>query len=112
MQWHQITVGDIVRVKNLEEIPCDLLMIKSSMDSGLAFVDTKNLDGETNLKEKLIPPQFKTLTFEQLDNINGVMQCDIPNEYLDAWEGNLKIPEMDVLGSFKYNSKLFLVLSN
>jgi len=87
-------------VKNLDQIPCDLLIIKSSMESGLAFVDTKNLDGETNLKEKLIPPSFKTLKLEELDKINGVMQCDSPNEYLDAWEGNLSVPEMNILASF------------
>jgi len=98
----EIKVGDIVKVNNLDQIPCDLLFIKSSMDSGLAFVDTKNLDGETNLKEKLIPPCFKTLTIEDLDKINGEMQCDTPNEFLDAWEGNLNIQEMNILASFKY----------
>jgi P-type E1-E2 ATPase len=100
-QWLNIQVGQIVKVKNLSAIPCDLLIIKSSMESGLAFVDTKNLDGETNLKEKLVPPAFKKITIDQLDKINGVMQCDTPNEFLDSWEGNLSIPEMDIMANFK-----------
>ena len=71
------------------------------MDSGLAFVDTKNLDGETNLKEKLISPSFKSITIDDLQKINGVMQCDAPNEFLDSWEGNVNLPEMNILASFK-----------
>mgnify|MGYP001570428893 CR=1 FL=1 len=36
-----------------EEFPADLILIKSDKSSGIVFVDTKNLDGETNLKEKM-----------------------------------------------------------
>ena len=32
--------------------PADLILVKSSNPSGLAYIETKNLDGETNLKHK------------------------------------------------------------
>ena len=35
-----------------EIFPCDLLLLTTSLTKGLAYVETKNLDGETNLKHK------------------------------------------------------------
>lgn len=50
--WKEVKVGDILRVQNNEEIPADLLILSSSDDDNCCFVETKNLDGETNLKVK------------------------------------------------------------
>lgn len=33
-----------------QAVPCDILLISSSDDTGVCFVTTANLDGETNLK--------------------------------------------------------------
>ena len=41
-----------------EQIPADLLLVKTSDKKGNCFVETKNLDGETNLKDKSIPKQL------------------------------------------------------
>ena len=48
-----IHVGDIVRVDNGQGIPCDILILSTSDPTGLAFVTTAGLDGETNLKVRL-----------------------------------------------------------
>ena len=47
-----IKVGMLVRVKEDEFFPCDMYMLNSSLKKGLCFIETKNLDGETNLKHK------------------------------------------------------------
>ena len=47
-----IRPGDIIRVNRNEELPCDILLLKSSDPKGAAFVMTANLDGETDLKLK------------------------------------------------------------
>jgi len=52
-------------------------------------VDTKDLDGETNLKEKMVNAEFLRFTEKELSEISGVIKCDMPNEYLDSWEGNI-----------------------
>ena len=49
-QWQKLKIGDIVKVVKDKEFPADLLLIASTKD--VVFVDTMNLDGETNLKEK------------------------------------------------------------
>jgi P-type E1-E2 ATPase len=46
-------LGDLILVKENEQFPADIVIIKSSDEANLAFVETKNLDGETNLKSKI-----------------------------------------------------------
>lgn len=51
----QIKVGDLILIKNRESIPCDVLIMgvnepNPQSPSGIAYVETKSLDGETNLK--------------------------------------------------------------
>jgi phospholipid-translocating ATPase len=48
--WKSVQVGDFVRLYNNEEIPADVVVISTSSDDGACYVETKNLDGETNLK--------------------------------------------------------------
>ena len=40
-------------VKKNEDVPADILLMFSSNETGIAYVDTMALDGETNLKEKV-----------------------------------------------------------
>ena len=40
----------MVKIEKDEAIPCDMVLLKSSHKDGLVFIETKNLDGETNLK--------------------------------------------------------------
>jgi phospholipid-translocating ATPase len=48
--WKNVQVGDFVRVYEDEEIPADIVILSTSESDGACYVETKNLDGETNLK--------------------------------------------------------------
>lgn len=50
--WKDVRVGDIVRLKNNDYIPADILVLSTSEPDCMCYVETKNLDGETNLKIK------------------------------------------------------------
>jgi phospholipid-transporting ATPase len=47
-----VQVGCLIKVKNDQFFPCDMILLKSSLPKGICFVETKGLDGETNLKHK------------------------------------------------------------
>ncbi|CAD5217112.1 unnamed protein product [Bursaphelenchus xylophilus] len=59
--WELVIVGDLVHISSDEKIPADIVLIRSSDPQGCAFVETSNLDGENNLKQKVVPNRFKNL---------------------------------------------------
>ncbi|TVY46316.1 Phospholipid-transporting ATPase [Lachnellula occidentalis] len=48
--WKNIQVGDFVRIYNNDQLPADVVILSTSDPDGACYVETKNLDGETNLK--------------------------------------------------------------
>lgn len=50
--WKKLEVGDIVLLRENDQVPADVVLLSSSDPDGMCFVETKNLDGETNLKPR------------------------------------------------------------
>lgn len=93
VKWNEIQVGEIVRVKNNMEFPADLLLICSSeISTGLAYVETVNLDGENNLKIRRIPSHFLDKCIDIIKTLRGVIICDLPNELIYSFHG-MMIPK-------------------
>ena len=52
VRWKDLRVGDIVKISKGEPLPADLVQLASSEEQGNSYIDTCDLDGETNLKIK------------------------------------------------------------
>ncbi|KAL1507386.1 hypothetical protein AB1Y20_008228 [Prymnesium parvum] len=103
--WVDIKVGDIVQVRNRQNIPADMLLVAAhepepNNPRGACSVETKSLDGETNLKEKSVPSVVRARlggTLEaQLSNWRGVKghaECEQPNASTQKFTGSLHIQD-------------------
>ncbi|XP_076140225.1 phospholipid-transporting ATPase ID [Alosa pseudoharengus] len=92
-KWRNVRVGDIIRLENNQFVTADLLLLSSSEPLNLVYIETAELDGETNLKVK----QALTVTGELGDDIQklaafkGEVCCEPPNNRLDKFQGNLTV---------------------
>eukprot|EP00096_Caligus_rogercresseyi_P015122 TRINITY_DN7568_c0_g1_i2.p1 TRINITY_DN7568_c0_g1~~TRINITY_DN7568_c0_g1_i2.p1 ORF type:complete len:1578 (-),score=493.90 TRINITY_DN7568_c0_g1_i2:292-5025(-) len=91
--WKDIKVGDIVHLSCNEQIPADILLLRSSDEHGLCYIDTQNLDGETNLKQREVPRGFKEqrLSF-QPQEFRSTIECDMPTTKIYRFHGSILHP--------------------
>lgn len=71
-----------MKIMNNEPIPADILICATSEDENVAFVETKNLDGEINLKSRNASPVLSDLrTAKDFTNsLNSfTVECDRPD---------------------------------
>ena len=78
-QSQEIRPGDIVRVNRNEELPCDMVLLKSADPKGVAYVMTANLDGETDLKLKKAVGPTQAMDNKALAAHHGAVVCLPPN---------------------------------
>ena len=92
--WRDLVLGDLVRVRINNEFPADLVLLSSSFHGdGLAYIDTCNLDGETNLKICSSLPQTKAIsTSSQAATLEGFFEFEPPNNRLYTFNGKLVCP--------------------
>lgn len=90
-RWMKIQVGDVLRVDNNDQIPADIVILTTSEENGLCYIDTAELDGETNLKCRQPLPETAELgdDEDQLSKIKMEMSCEPPNNRLDKFKGKL-----------------------
>ncbi|KAI8006822.1 Phospholipid-transporting ATPase 2 [Camellia lanceoleosa] len=85
VQAQDIRVGNIVWLRENDEVPCDLVLI------GTSDPKTSALDGETDLKTRVIPSACVGIDFELLHKIKGVIECPNPNKDIRRFDANLRL---------------------
>ncbi|KAI8906468.1 hypothetical protein EDD86DRAFT_240841, partial [Gorgonomyces haynaldii] len=91
-RWKEVVVGDIIRVENGQYFCADLILISSSEPDGLVYIETANLDGETNLKiRQSLKETSEILTPDEVSRMDGLIKCELPNNSLYTFEGTLRI---------------------
>lgn len=102
VKWKEIKVGQIVKVEENEYFPCDLILLNSDLPNGVCYVETKNLDGETNLKHKKANEKTVELCKSNEDAINNftdtVIECEKENEFIYKFNGQLRMRNDEVIG--------------
>ena len=62
-----------------------------SEPQAICYIETSNLDGETNLKiRQAVPETSKLLEIKDLTQFTGVLECELPNRHLYEFNGILK----------------------
>ncbi|KAJ8398267.1 hypothetical protein AAFF_G00428370 [Aldrovandia affinis] len=90
-KWMNVRVGDLIKLENNQFVAADILLLSSSEPYGLCYIETAELDGETNLKVR----QALTVTSELGADITGLAEfdgevvCEPPNNRLDRFTGTL-----------------------
>jgi hypothetical protein len=79
----------VVVVPKDAALPADVLFLTAENEEGTCYVETMNLDGETNLKIKTARDQTKDLRWETLPDFRGRVECEPPNSRLYQFTGNL-----------------------
>ncbi|KAL9647568.1 hypothetical protein ABK040_006924 [Willaertia magna] len=92
ISWKEVRVGDIVKVNQDENFPADLIALSSSEHQGICYIETSQLDGETNLKiKRCVAATSELKEPEMLNRLKGMVQCEQPNNKLYNFTGTLKL---------------------
>ncbi|KAI8375062.1 aminophospholipid-transporting P-type ATPase [Choanephora cucurbitarum] len=88
----KIRVGDMIHITKDQRIPADMILLRTTEESGASFIRTDQLDGETDWKLRLAIPSLQRLSSDQdLLNIHGHIYADAPHKDIHSFVGNISV---------------------
>eukprot|EP01017_Pseudomicrothorax_dubius_P009744 TRINITY_DN13378_c0_g1_i3.p1 TRINITY_DN13378_c0_g1~~TRINITY_DN13378_c0_g1_i3.p1 ORF type:complete len:353 (-),score=47.37 TRINITY_DN13378_c0_g1_i3:60-1061(-) len=95
-RWTDLHVGDIIKVNCDKYCPADILLLSTSnQKNGVCYIETKNLDGETNLKQKQVAQNLREAFPNTVFSKNIELNYEKPNPYLHQFKGSIKLPSRE-----------------
>ncbi|XP_036811106.1 phospholipid-transporting ATPase IA isoform X1 [Oncorhynchus mykiss] len=92
VHWEKVTVGDVVRASDGDHLPADLVLLASSEPHAMCYIETSNLDGETNLKIRQgLQVTAHDKDADSLSRLSGCMECESPNRHLYDFVGVIRL---------------------
>ncbi|XP_021891920.1 phospholipid-transporting ATPase 1-like [Carica papaya] len=88
-KWKKICAGEVVKIHADDTIPCDMVLLGTSDPSGLAYIQTMNLDGESNLKTRYARQETACVVFEG-STVSGLIRCEQPNRNIYEFTANME----------------------
>lgn len=89
-KWKDIRVGEIIKISSSGTIPCDMVLLSTSDPTGVAYIQTINLDGESNLKTRYAKQETQ-MKIPEKDRISGMIKCEKPNRNIYGFHANMEI---------------------
>ncbi|XP_067641161.1 phospholipid-transporting ATPase IF isoform X2 [Eurosta solidaginis] len=90
IQSQYVCPGDLVVIERDCDVPCDLVLLRSTDPHGKCFITTANLDGESNLKTLMVPRDLPLVELNQLHKL-GVIECESAKTDLYNFNGKLEL---------------------
>ncbi|KAG6829409.1 hypothetical protein H0H92_004611 [Tricholoma furcatifolium] len=89
--WKKLEVGDIVLLRDNEQVPADIVVLSTSDPDSLCYLETKNLDGETNLKpRKAVRGTSSLQSEEDIERSSFYLDSEPPHQNLYLYHGILR----------------------
>ena len=95
--WKNVQVGDFVRIYNDDQIPADIAILSTSDPDGACYVETKNLDGETNLKvRQALQSGRKVKHARDCERTDFIVESEPPHANLYQYSGVARWRQRDI----------------
>ncbi|PPQ70040.1 hypothetical protein CVT25_006368 [Psilocybe cyanescens] len=89
--WKKLEVGDIVLLRDNDQVPADIVVLSTSDPENMCYLETKNLDGETNLKPRKSVRATSSITSEDdVDRSSFYLDSEPPHQNLYHYHGVLR----------------------
>ncbi|XP_069780829.1 phospholipid-transporting ATPase VD isoform X2 [Narcine bancroftii] len=103
-RWKNVRVGDFVLLSCNEIIPADMVLLYSTDVDGICHIETSNLDGETNLKQRQVVKGSAELDSEAVpERFSCRIECEGPNNDLRKFKGYMEHWNKERVGLSKEN---------
>ena len=92
-KWQDVRVGNVVLLERNAPIPADVVLLHANEATGSAYVETKGLDGETNLKNKkaIVELSGRCASVDAMTGIDAEFVLEDPNLDLHNFNGRVTV---------------------